>query len=150
MTEVPISLKEKGWAYFDGIVDEDLLMALGRDLEKAEAICQRVRSLNGVDTMASGALHHIVGLGESFTRFLEKFYLVDILREFLGGPVIVNSFGGVINRKNDRSYFHGIHRDSRPLPLPFPLLVNMLVLIDDFTLENGATYLLSGSHQGGR
>ena len=148
MTRIPASLKEKGWAYFDGIVDEDLLLALGRDLEKAEAICRRVRSSNGVDTMASGSLHHIVGLGESFTRFLEKFYLAGILREFLGGPVILNSFGGVINRKDDRAYFHGIHRDSRPLPLPFPLLINMLVLIDDFTLENGATYLLSGSHRG--
>jgi ectoine hydroxylase-related dioxygenase (phytanoyl-CoA dioxygenase family) len=26
------------------------------------------------------------------------------------------------------------------------MMINMLVMVDDFTLENGATYLLSGSH----
>ena len=121
----PYSMK-KGWAHFEAVVDEDLTTALGHDLEKAEAICQRVRALNGVDSMASGSLHHIIGLGKSFEEFLGRLYLIDTLREFLGGNVILNSFGGVINRQEDHSYLHAIHRDSRPLPLPFPLLMNML------------------------
>jgi ectoine hydroxylase-related dioxygenase (phytanoyl-CoA dioxygenase family) len=38
-----------------------------------------------------------------------------------------------------------IHRDIRTF-YNVPMMMNMLVMLDDFTLENGATYLLSASH----
>jgi hypothetical protein len=43
------------------------------------------------------------------------------------------------------SYVSNIHRDIRTF-YNLPMMLNMLVMVDDFTIDNGATYLLSNSH----
>jgi ectoine hydroxylase-related dioxygenase (phytanoyl-CoA dioxygenase family) len=45
------------------------------------------------------------------------------------------------------SYVGRIHRDLRSFSGPVNLMGQLLVMLDDFTEENGATYLLSGSHR---
>jgi ectoine hydroxylase-related dioxygenase (phytanoyl-CoA dioxygenase family) len=40
-----------------------------------------------------------------------------------------------------------VHRDIRGFSYPSPLLLNMLIMLDDFTEENGATLLLPNSHK---
>ena len=44
------------------------------------------------------------------------------------------------------SYVANIHRDIRFFSGDFPLMLNMLIMVDDFNLDNGATYLLPKSH----
>ena len=39
------------------------------------------------------------------------------------------------------------HRDVRAWTSDYKLSLNMLVMLDDFTLENGATLFLAGSHR---
>lgn len=140
-------ISEKGWAHFASVVDDELVARLNKDVERAYEACCRMQIENGVGQGTNGALHHVLGLGESFTEFLERMYLIDEVKQFLQGNVILNSFGGVINRKNQNAYLHNIHRDLRLYSGELPLMINMLVMLDDFTLENGATYVFSGSHR---
>jgi ectoine hydroxylase-related dioxygenase (phytanoyl-CoA dioxygenase family) len=52
-----------------------------------------------------------------------------------------------MNARNNRPYVQNIHRDVRSFMGNEKVMVQMMVLLDDFTHENGATYMLSGSHK---
>jgi len=45
------------------------------------------------------------------------------------------------------AYVGSIHRDLRTFSGDLRLMAQLLVMIDEFTEENGATYLLGGSHR---
>jgi hypothetical protein len=75
--------------------------------------------------------------------------VIQILKRTLHGRFILNQQNGIINPPNE-SYSQGLwHRD-----LPYqhfvssrPLAINALYCVDDFTIENGATFVLAGSHK---
>ena len=66
-----------------------------------------------------------------------------MIKEYFGGPYILNSFGGNFNEGSN--YASEIHRDIRSFQDPCPLL-NTLVMLDDFTEDNGATWLMTFGH----
>jgi hypothetical protein len=140
------ALLERGWAGTSGILDHTLRHRLCQDLEEAYEICAAFRQRNGVTGNADGSLHHILGIRPSFMEFLERQYLHHEVEAFFSGKYSLNSYGGVVNRQKSRSYLHGIHRAVRTFLPGARILINVLVALDDFTLLNGATHLLSGSH----
>lgn len=79
-----------------------------------------------------------------FTERLHK-----LLSRLLGGYYILNQVNGLINRGNNSKYHQSqYHRD-----LPYqhftssrPIAINALFALDDFTIENGATRVIPGSH----
>ena len=85
------------------------------------------------------------------TEFLEKYCLEECVSGYLQGKFILDTFCANINLPFTPSYVTQVHRDSRRLPTylqgeGMPLMMNMLVMLDEFTEENGATYLLPRSH----
>ena len=134
-----------GWALFENMVGEDLIHRLRKDLDDATEQC-RLAQRDGNIQNADGTSHHILIFERSFLEFLNHFYLNQFIRHFFNSDYVLNSFGGVITSKNSKSYVLNAHRDVRFFTGDCKLLLNMIVLLDDFTLENGATYLLSGSH----
>ena len=64
-----------------------------------------------------------------------------LLEQHFQGPYILNTFGGVLNLPNDASYVGRVHRDQRTFSGDLHLMAQLLVMLDDFTEENGATYL---------
>lgn len=71
--------------------------------------------------------------------------LDPLLQNFFSGNYVLNSYGGVINQRGSLAYVHNIHRDVRFTSDTRRFMLNVLVMLDDFTVENGATHLLSGS-----
>jgi len=53
----------------------------------------------------------------------------------------------VLNLPNDVAYVGSVHRDLRTFSGDLRLMAQLLVMIDEFTEENGATYLFGGSHR---
>lgn len=104
---------------------------------------------NGNEGRLTGSAHHVVISDDIFLEYLEKYSLVDCSKKFLEvDKVILNSFGGVENYRGDDNYSHGksIHRDTRTYHRSFRQLLWMFVPLDDFTNENGATWVLPRSH----
>lgn len=130
----------------DAVVPEPLIEDLRRDLATAYAHCHALQAERGLLERAAGTVHHVLGLGASFLSFLDGGYGLDVVKDRLEGQVIVNSFGGVMNEPSSRSYVHEMHRDVRRFSDQC-WMVNMLVMLDEFTLENGTTYLYTGSHR---
>ena len=70
-----------------------------------------------------------------------------IEEEYFQNRCILNSFTALSNVPDEEKVFHKkVHRDIRGFSRDLPLMLNMLVMLDDFTIENGATLLLPKSH----
>lgn len=96
----------------------------------------------------NGTAHHLIAEPSAMFahQFIKDMHLDAEMREFFKGNYILNSFGAVVNKKAQSAYVQNIHRDVRSWTAE-PILINMLVALDDFTLENGATYLWTGTHK---
>ena len=140
-------LGEKGWAVAPERVSADLVEGCRRDLDNAYRVCRALQIRNGVERNTDGTVHHVVDLGDHFLRLLETLPILDVAGEYFGGKFILNSYGGVFNLPGSTPYVGKVHRDVRSFTGGLPLMLNVLIMLDDFTLENGATYLMEGSHR---
>src|ERR1041384_1101363 len=139
-------MEQRGWFLFEQVVDPALIDQLIVDLELAYEIRRPIQVKNGVDANTEGTAHHLLADGKSFVEFLKRAYLDEYLRSYFGGNYILNAFGGNLNAKKNFTYASNVHRDVRTFTREIKFLMNIIVMLDDFTLDNGATYLLAGSH----
>jgi ectoine hydroxylase-related dioxygenase (phytanoyl-CoA dioxygenase family) len=146
IAEYKKQMDENGWAVFHDLVPSDLVERLKNDLEASYKIRRPIQEKNGVDTNTAGTAHHLLADGKSFFEFLSHLYLDKEIKEYFGGNYILNTYGGNLNLRGQHTYASNVHRDVRTYTSDIKLLLNILVVLDDFTLDNGATYLLSGSH----
>lgn len=140
------SMKKFGWVILPDILPGSMVSQLNIDLDKAYCTCRDLQIKNGIAFQMDGTVHHVLGLANSFMTLLEFLSIDDYLKNFFQSNYILNSFGGFINTKDNSAYVGKVHRDIRTFSEQLPLMLNMLIMLDDFTLVNGATYLLSGSH----
>jgi hypothetical protein len=141
------ALATRGWLVVDAFVDRDLVERMRVDLDRAYVTCRRLQVTNGIALDTEGTLHHLVGQGDSFLEFIDRLGpLVPHLESHFGGPFILNAFGGNILRAS-ASYASAVHRDVRTHSSHLPLLLNTLLMLDDFTVRNGATMMMTGSHR---
>jgi hypothetical protein len=140
-------MNEKGWVIFDEVVDPLLIKRMQHDIELAYHRCRAIQVENGIPENNAYTVHHLIGHEDSFLEYLRDCPVSEYIAQYFDGPYILNSFGGAINTAHATSYAHNIHRDIRSFSKDIPLLLNTLVMLDDFTSQNGATWLLSGSHK---
>jgi ectoine hydroxylase-related dioxygenase (phytanoyl-CoA dioxygenase family) len=145
--EFEAQMETAGWFLFEDVVDPELVKDLIVDLEHSYEIRRPIQIKNGVDANTEGTAHHLLADGKSFLEFLERAYLDEYLKSFFGGNYILNAFGGNLNLRSQFTYASNVHRDVRTYTREIKFLLNIIVMLDDFTLDNGATYLLGGSHR---
>lgn len=147
-TETPVveTLESQGWALVPGVVDAELRIRLIDQLEQAREHQRAIQLANGVGDGTDGTVHHLPLAGGAFLELLEREPLPGVMEAFFAGPYIINTYGGVLNLPSNLSYVGRIHRDLRTFSGGLRLMAQWLVMLDEFTEENGATYLLSGSH----
>jgi hypothetical protein len=147
LPEYETRMAEQGWVLFEAAVEPGLVERMRDDLAAAWDVCRDIQQKNGVANDAELTVHHLLGNGASFLEYVEASAPLDpYFESYFGGRYTLNSFGGAINSAGKTSYAHRIHRDIRSFSGDMPLLLNTLVMLDDFTADNGATYLLTGSH----
>lgn len=143
-------LKEKGWEIFPNILKEDFCDKINSSIERAYSICRDIQQKNGTDQVTDGTIHHLLAINDAtFLEVIDKLFnenILEIVSNYFESKFIINSYGGIKNLKSKPSYVANIHRDIRFFSESFPFMLNILIMLDDFTLERGATYLLSGSH----
>ena len=140
-----------GFALFEDIVPIEMINRISIDIEKHQRMCQQWQENNGVTDGMEGCAHHVIGQGDSLDDFLYSFFLDDYNKAYFDNSAyILNSIGALNNLPYSlNSYRHGhhFHRDVRTFSNGFRLMLNMLVMIDDFTIDNGATKVILGSHK---
>ncbi|AQG97489.1 hypothetical protein A9R05_00535 [Burkholderia sp. KK1] len=146
INEVDTALAAQGWAVLPNIVRADLIDSLVAALPSSLERRNQIRQRNGVLDNTTGTLHHLLMDDECYVGLLDALSVVEpILKQYFGGNFILNSYGGVVNEHDSRSYVHQVHRDIRFGSDHRRFMLNILVMLDDFTPENGATHLLSHS-----
>lgn len=141
------ALDKFGWAVYENVLNDEEVDEINNSLNEAYCIRRKIQIENSIGSNTEGTLHHLIGPGNFAIKFLNKGCFDMEIQEFLKGKYIVNAFGAVINTKNTRQYVQKIHRDVRSFTGDLKMMIQMLVLLDDFTEDNGATYFLSGSHK---
>ena len=141
------ALSDRGWAILPAAVPAELVERLRGDLDRVCTEQQALQRRNGVDAGADGTAHHLPCAGAVFLELLEGLAGLVGFDRWFGGPYILNTFGGLQNLPNGPSYVGRVHRDQRTFSGEFRLMIQALVMLDRFTADNGATYLLTGSHR---
>ncbi|EDM38345.1 Phytanoyl-CoA dioxygenase [Pedobacter sp. BAL39] len=140
------TIYEHGWVIFENALGADFVEEINEALTPAYEKRRAIQILNGISNHMDGTLHHLVEPDNFALKFLEQQCCDQQIRQQLGGQYIINSLGAVINVKDINPYVQNVHRDIRSFTGNMKLMVMMLVALDDFTIDNGATYFLSGSH----
>jgi len=93
---------------------------------------------------------HCILQDRIFIEFLERLnktiVFKDIKDNYFKSPFILNSMSALRIAKDKESFSSEIHRDVRFFTGNCNLMLNTLVVIDDFTKDNGATWLYPKSH----
>ena len=136
-------MNDRGWIIVPEVIDPELLRRLRQALPYAWVECSNIMHENGIDD-ADNTVHHLLATQDpgpwlDLIAALEP--LDPIFTGYFGGSkYVLHSLGGSINTKGHDNYASRIHRDIRTHQRE-PFVLNTLVMLDDFTAENGATWL---------
>lgn len=88
---------------------------------------------------------------ETFLALALNPNLMGVVKQLIQGKFILNQQNGIVNPPQEGYNQSAWHRD-----LPYqhfvsstPLAINALFCVDDFTFDNGATFVLPASHKAG-
>jgi hypothetical protein len=137
------------------VVDSGYAPAELRALSEAFDRAHRVQlAQHGADALAAIDEHNTIraplSLDPVFLKLGTNPVVLKLCESLLGDRFILNQQNGIINPPHGAKYNQGAyHRD-----LPYqhfltsrPLALNALFCLDAFTVENGATKVISGSHK---
>ena len=147
LPEFDYEMSVRGWTVFPNVVPLDLCIRMREDIQRHVERCGSLQAKAGISGAPDGTAHHAVGGNDSLDDFLERGFLRTYIARFFEGPYILHAFNPVTIAPRQRNYVHRRHKDVRTHTGPFRMVLNMLVMVDEFTLDNGATYILSGSHR---
>ena len=144
------ALKDKGYTILRNKISQDWLSNLKSGAHKAFEEHRQIQIRNGNDIHTEGVALHVLLSDPVFIEFLGELNRVGIIeeieREFFGSKFIMNSMSALNNLPTGVNFSGKIHRDIRFYSDDVPLMLNALILLDDFTEDNGPTLLLPYSH----
>jgi ectoine hydroxylase-related dioxygenase (phytanoyl-CoA dioxygenase family) len=138
-------LETRGFTIVPGVVPAAALPSLRAQLDAALAADQR--EFGGRPGKKEALVLELVTRGDAFVELLENETMHRVFSHFLGETCILYSYTSTILRPEDRPAASSIHTDTPRLIPGYHAGIVMTLAIDDFTVENGATYYLPGSHR---
>lgn len=145
-----LELNEMGYTIIENLVEENWLKILSDAIDESFMEHRNIQRKNNNDIQTEGVALHVLLSNPVFLTFLEhlqKKGIFNFLQEnFFKSKCIINSFSALDNIPNQPNFSALVHRDLRFYSGNFPIMVNCLLMVDDFTIENGGTYLLPYSH----
>lgn len=144
-------LSEQGYFKFENAINGNWIEKINNSLPSIFAEHEKLRRLNNNPISSNGlAMNALVG-NEILFNFLQNLVDLKIIdwieNNYFKQKCILNSFTALSNIPGEDKVFHKkVHRDIRGFSGDVPIMLNMLIMLDDFTSENGATLLLPGSH----
>ncbi len=151
MTDLQINeLHSNGYVILKNRISSDWLDKLSIAIDKSFIDHKKIQLKHQSDIKTDGVALHVLLNDSIFINFLKHLQAIGFINElqdnFFNSKCILNSFSALDNIPNTPNFSALIHRDLRFYSGDFPIMINCLVMIDDFTIENGATYLLPKSH----
>ena len=150
MTDLVQQLKADGYCVVDDVIPADDVAAVRASVEETVAQNRHPSSPKNV-----GFLPGLINYNQSFAPYLASDKLLPIITALLGQPVRISFTSALINYSgNERGGWHADwpfnQRNAGHIPAPYPdriMHITTLWMLAPFTLENGATLVVPGSHR---
>ena len=144
-------LENEGITYLRNKLDlktiSEIFPILRNSFEKHYSIQVR----NGVENPSKGVALNCLADSSEYLDFLEKIVIDEevkyLLESFLGKSFILNSFSALNTLKDEPNFSINVHRDIRHYSGNFNAMTNMLVMLDEFSIDSGSTRLFPKSHK---
>ena len=94
-----------------------------------------------------GMVHNCMFRGEEMCRLLDNHAMNEFLAEILSPTFIIYAYQSSSLAPGEGNYGSRVHFDSPRFIPGYTSNVGVIFPLDDFTLDNGATYYLPGSHK---
>ena len=145
--ELVEKFRRDGYLLVENVFDQ-LTMAEARvhidgDLLKWNKIMRE----KGREHEAGSVAHHVL-IEQHWINFLPKLEPFELFKKLLNSQPVINTFGVLDNSTNSAIYVNNDHVDQRFIVnCNETLMINILIFVDDFTPENGATWIYPETHR---
>ncbi|MFT3855037.1 MAG: phytanoyl-CoA dioxygenase family protein [Ilumatobacteraceae bacterium] len=150
--EIRANLDELGFSVVPDMLATDHLRELRTRLvdQAAAERAAGVATSNAGPLAPGGPIQYVWGLihkGQVFRDLVLDPQALDLVRYVLGPELLLFSFTG--NAIGPGAPGGGAHSDQIYMPsdTPWPVVCNVIYMLDDFTEDNGATLVVPGSHR---
>ena len=145
-------LQIDGWYVIEGVIPADEVGAV-RDHVLETVNANKHKRKNAPENI--GAVSGLIAHDQSFAPYLVESRLLGLCKAMLGDHVRISFTSSIVNYPgNERSQLHSDwpfnQQNALHLPAPYPDVVAHLTtiwMLTPFTEENGATFIVSGSHR---
>jgi len=146
-----INLETKGYTILRNWVSDEWLNKFLINLPSLFEEHSKIRKENNNGIISEGVAMNVLASDDLFIDFLQvmldKGLIKDIEDNYFKRSCILNSFTALNNVPSESKLFHKkVHRDISGYSGSTPILLNMLIMVHDFTIENGGTLILPKSH----
>jgi ectoine hydroxylase-related dioxygenase (phytanoyl-CoA dioxygenase family) len=140
-------IAENGFTILRGVIEPDLVDALGSHLERLERELGIVPADNAFEGVRTTRIYNLLAHGPLYERIPIYPAVLEIVEKVLDPGLLVSSLSSIAIGPGEIG--QPIHADDQLIPLPRPhpqIICNTMWALTDFTEENGATRVVPGSH----
>jgi len=144
-------LQDEGYCVLKNLISYTWIEKIKSALPRVFESHLKIRDKTGSDFVGRGFAFHLPLSDPLFLDFLQNLLdigFIQLLRdEFFNDSLILNSFTALNNCPGQVTFSSNPHRDVRFYTSNIPVMLNMLIILDEFTELNGPTLVLPHSHK---
>ena len=145
-----LSVKEfrrDGYCLLPDVYDPSLLVKLRALIDTDLDEWAKIMTIRGRSRESGVVAHHAL-IKQHWIDFLDLLEPYSFYSQLLNSAPVISAFGVLNNCKTDPIYVHANHIDQRfQLSTSETIMLNILIFVDEFTVDTGATWLYPGSHR---
>lgn len=135
-------INEQGFAVLPSVLSDGQVELLRSELDDA----MKEDLSRTTDLFDAGMVHNCMVRGPEMAKILDVPTMNQVVSKLLNDTFILYAYQSSSLKSNSSNYGQRIHVDSPRFIPNYPTNIGVIFPLDDFTKENGATHLLSGSH----
>jgi len=143
-------LKNDGYVILKGRLSDTLLHKLNNAVDNAFIEHKKIQYENNSDIKTDGVALHALLSDNTFIDLLQVLLDIGLIQElqdsYFDSKCILNSLSALNNLPHQPNFSAVVHRDLRFYSKDFPIMLNCLLMLDEFSAEIGGPYLLPKSH----
>lgn len=135
-----------GYLLLENIFTDELMSEARSYIDSDLSKWKEIMLERGREREAGSVAHHVL-VEQHWVDFLQYLEPYELFRKILNSQPVVNAFGVLDNSVNRDIYVNADHIDQRFIvKCKETLMINILIFVDEFTSDNGGTWIYPGSH----
>jgi ectoine hydroxylase-related dioxygenase (phytanoyl-CoA dioxygenase family) len=140
-------VEREGYTIVEDAIEPELVTALADELARLERELEVAPATNLFEGLNTIRIYNLLARSKIFEAVPVHPSVLPIVERVLGRGCLVSSLSSIAILAGETA--QPIHADDQLIPLPkphVPIVCNTMWALTDFTIENGATRLVVGTH----